>query len=104
MEMIKILVIEPGEEPRVEKVENNLYSLQDIVEGYIETVTIADNVCVVCNEDGRMLGLSDNCIICDVDFVGTVFICGVDGEEFCDVPEWVCDNSDLILRFEGGSV
>lgn len=99
-EYIKVLVIEPGEEPRIEKVENELYSLQSVVGGCIETVTISDGVCVVCNEEGRLLGLPDNCIVCDVEFCGTVFICGVDGEEFCDVPEWVCDNSDVIMRYE----
>ncbi len=99
-EMISVLIIEPKKAPYVKKVKNDLYSLQQIVGGYIETVTIADNVCVVCNEDGRLMGLSDNCIICGVNFCGTVFICSVEGDEFCDVPGWVCDNSDLILRWE----
>lgn len=95
---IKVLIIEPGEKPRVDWIANTLYALQEVVGGYIETVTIAEDAVVVCNEEGRLLGLSDNCSICGVDFCGTVFICGVDGEDFCDVPDWVCSEEGLVHR------
>lgn len=51
-----------------------------------------DNIClpygaaIICNEEGRILGLPDNGRVCGVDVVGTVIIVGVNGEEFCDVP------------------
>ena len=67
--------------------ENTLKALQREVSGYIETVTIASDSVIICNEEGRILGLPDNCRVCGVDFVGTVLIVGTKGDEFCDVPE-----------------
>ena len=67
--------------------ENTLKALQREVSGYIETVTIASDEVIICNEEGRILGLPDNCRVCGVDFVGTVLIVGTKGDEFCDVPE-----------------
>lgn len=67
--------------------ENTLKALQREVSGYIETVTIASDAVIICNEEGRILGLPDNCRVCGVDFVGTVLIVGTKGDEFCDVPE-----------------
>ena len=48
---------------------------------------IASDAVIICNEEGRILGLPDNCRVCGVDFVGTVLIVGIKGDAFCDVPE-----------------
>lgn len=56
------------------------------VGGYIETVTFAQDACVICNEEGRLLGMEDNCRFLGVDFVGPILVVGVDGEKFTDVP------------------
>ena len=77
----------PGCAPEIIEVENTLKALQREVSGYIETVTIASDAVIICNEEGRILGLPDNCRVCGVDFVGTVLIVGTKGDEFCDVPE-----------------
>lgn len=77
----------PGEAPEIIEVDNTLAALQAEVGGYIETVTIASDAVIICNEEGRILGLPDNCRVCGVDFVGTVLIVGTKGDEFCDVPE-----------------
>lgn len=60
----------PGEAPEIIEVENTLKALQAEVGGYIETVTIASDAVIICNEEGRILGLPDNCRVCGVDFVG----------------------------------
>ena len=67
-------------------VPNQLHPLQELVGGYIETVTIAEDACIICNEDGRLLGLPYNCEFCGMNFVGPILIVGVDGDEFTDVP------------------
>ena len=84
---MKAIRKKPGCAPEIIEVENTLKALQREVSGYIETVTIASDAVIVCNEEGRILGLPDNCRVCGVDFVGTVLIVGTKGEEFCDVPE-----------------
>lgn len=83
---ISALIKRPGEPPRHVNVSNNLEALQRNVGGYIETVTVATDFCIICNEEGRLLGLPHNCSICGVDFVGTILMVGVDGEEFADLP------------------
>ena len=76
----------PGAQPEIIEVDNTLAALQTEVGGYIETVTIASDAVVICNEEGRILGLPDNGRVCGVDVVGTVLIVGTKGEELCDVP------------------
>lgn len=65
---------------------NDLHTLQELVGGYIETVTLATDVCIICNEEGRLLGLTHNCKFCGTDFVGPILLVGVDGDEFTDCP------------------
>ena len=65
---------------------NDLGTLQAIVGGHIETLTIAEDAVVICNEGGKLLGLPDNCIFLGMWFVGAILIVGVDGDEFTDCP------------------
>lgn len=41
---------------------------------------------IICNEEGRLLGLPHNCEVCGIDFVGTIVFAGVAGEDFADFP------------------
>lgn len=80
----------PGCAPEPRDIPNTLEELQAAVGGYIETVTIATDAAVICNEEGRLLGMPHNVCFCGVDFVGPILIVGVDGEEFADLPECGC--------------
>lgn len=84
---MKAIRKKPGCEPEIIEVENTLKALQTEVGGYIETVTIASDVVVICNEEGVPCGLPYNCRFVGVDFVGTILVVGRDRDEFCDVPE-----------------
>ena len=84
---MKAIRKKPGCAPEVIEVENTLKALQDEVGGYIETVTIASDAVVICNEEGRLCGLPYNCRFVVVDFVGTILVVGRNKDEFCDVPE-----------------
>lgn len=77
----------PGEPAELIELENTLKALQAEVGGYIETVTLAKDCVVICDEEGRINGKPHNCHLCGKDFVGTILILGVDGDEFCDVLE-----------------
>ena len=83
---ISVIIKEPGGKPRHVHVENSLENLQKIVGGYIETVTIAEDAVIICNEEGRLLGMPYCCTICEVDFVGPVILAGVSGEDLADWP------------------
>ncbi len=84
---MKALIKNPGDESfREIIIPNDLHVLQQLVDGYIETVTFATDACVICNEEGRIKGLEHNCSFLGIDFVGTILIVGVDEADFCDVP------------------
>ena len=84
---MKAIRKKPGCEPEIIEVENTLKALQQEVGGYIETVTIASDVVVICNEEGVRLGMPYNCRFVDVDFVGPILVVGRNKDEFCDVPK-----------------
>ena len=83
---IKVLTKRPGQPPRSVWMANSLENFQTAVGGYIETVTLAEDLVIICNEEGRLMGLPYNCDICGVSFVGDIIIAGVKGEEFADLP------------------
>lgn len=84
---IKVIIKRP-EEPagHMTWISDTLKNLQTHVEGNIETLTLASDMVVICNEEGRIRNLPYNCTIENHDFVGTIILAGVDGDEFADVP------------------
>lgn len=68
------------------EIPNTLEDLQAFVGGYIETVSLFADACIVCNEEGLIRGLPYNTNICGCHFVGNILLIGIDGDEFCDVP------------------
>ena len=51
---LKVIVVEPKKEAYQEVIPNDLSKLQEMVGGYIEVLPIADKVCIVCNEEGKI--------------------------------------------------
>ena len=76
MSKIRILVVEPSKEPKQIKVENTLENLQKIVGGLIEYVELDCNTDIVCNEEGKLLGLELNRKLENDIVAGTFFIVG----------------------------
>lgn len=48
---ISVLIKDPGKNPRHVYIENSLKNLQATVGGYIETVTLATDAVIICNEE-----------------------------------------------------
>lgn len=97
MKKIGVLIKDPGKKPRHVNISDSLANLQNIVGGYIETVTLASDLVVICNDEGRINGMDYNCKVGGVDFFGTIIMCGVDGEEFVDLPiSW--DGMKVVFR------
>lgn len=84
---MRVIKKEPGAEPEIIEIENELQALQDAVGGRIETVTFAEDCCLICNEDYRYDDSEFNVQALGIDFYGTVLMVGVDGEEFADLDE-----------------
>lgn len=86
-EKISVLRKKPGKKPERVTIENTLKALQKEVGGHIEVLTIASDCAIICNEEGKLIGLPHNCVVCSQELVGTILIVGIKGEEFASVTE-----------------
>ena len=91
-----VLLIQPGEKPALAEINGTLESMQKIVGGCIQILyPFDDPIALVCNEEGKLLGLPlnrglrDGCgQIYDV-IAGTFFLCGAppDTDHLDSLPE-----------------
>jgi hypothetical protein len=88
---MKVIIKCPGELiGHYEEIDNDLHALQRKVGGYVEMVRIADELVMLVDEDGIAKGAEKNF---QMEFMtgyqwirGMVLLCGLDGDEFTDVP------------------
>ena len=88
-ELISVIIKEPGKKPKRKTIKNTLEAMQKVVGGHIETVTLAENIVLVVNEDGIPLGLPYNCNMfghIGHTIYGTLMLVGTEGEDFCSLP------------------
>jgi len=83
---MKIIYKAPGQHPREMVVPNELKTLQDLVGGYIETITIDEETVMIVNEEGALRGMPFNVEAWGIPVVGPLIVCGRDGDEFTDCP------------------
>lgn len=74
---IKVVMVEPLKCPTITTINNDLESLQKAVGGLIEFVDIEENVCILCNEEGKLIGLEGNRRLNNDIIVGTFYVCGI---------------------------
>lgn len=86
---MKVLLVEPGKEARPFELKNELHEMQRIVGGPIQALyPWEEPVALVCNDEGKNMGLPLNRVLGDYDVIaGTFFICGIEGENFCGLTE-----------------
>lgn len=96
---MKVIIVKPQEKPVVADIDSGLTAMQEVVSGYIEAVyPFDDHVALVCNEDGKLLGLplnralrTESGEIYDI-IAGTFILCGSppDSDHFADLtPEQI---------------
>ena len=79
---IRVLMVEPGKYPREVTIGNDLDSLQKAVsidcerQGLIEIIGIEKGVCILCNEEGKLLGLEGNRRLGDDIITGVFYVVG----------------------------
>ena len=98
---MKILIVEPMKEPYEKEIQGTLEEMQAIVGGYIQAVyPFEDPVAVVCNEEGKLIGLPYNRLLRDVAgrpydvLCGTFFVAGLGEADFASLP------ADLMKRYK----
>lgn len=77
----------PGERPVVVEIEDDLKTLQEAVEGYIEAVTLPGGLVIVCNDEGLINNLPFNTFVAGHYLFGNILIVGDGGDCFADIPE-----------------
>lgn len=86
---IRVIVKKPGDVGEVREIQNDLWTLQGIVGGYIEVVPLKNGVYAIVNEEGKQRGMKPNIPYGNDALVGTVVLAGIDGDEFTDVPRFM---------------
>lgn len=90
----KALFMEVGEEPKFIEVVDKLENLQELVDGFIESVYLGENLVVICNEEGKLRDLDANKFLFNIEgrlidvLCGNLFACRVDEEgNFADIQD-----------------
>ena len=93
---MKVLIVEPLKAPYAAEIDGRLESMQNIVGGLIQVIyPFDDPVALVCNDEGKLLGLPLNRLITDGDgraydiIAGTFFLCAAptDSDSFDSLTE-----------------
>ena len=80
---IKVVLLEPGKLARIAEIGTSLEDLQKVVDGLIEAYyPFEEQVCIVCNDEGKINGMLPNRSVKNEDGVMVDFICG---------PAFICD-------------
>lgn len=89
-----VLLVEPGQYPRMTSIGSDLHSLQKAVGGDIEAIYPYDDpIAIVCAEEGKINGEPLNRAIRDEDndivdiIAGTFFVCGLGEEDFASLSK-----------------
>lgn len=94
---MKVLIVEPLKAPYSAEIDGSLESMQSIVGGLIQVIYPFGNpeVALVCNDEGKLLGLPLNRLLTDGDgraydiIAGTFFLCAApaDSDSFESLTE-----------------
>ena len=86
---MKILIVEPGKHPYEAERDSRLESLQKTVGGYIEAIyPFEDMVALISDEEAKLKSDTQWNRILGADVIkGTFFLCGIEGENFSDLPD-----------------
>ena len=96
---MKILIVEPGMHPRAAEIPHTLEQMQKTVGGYIQAVFPWDDpVALICDEEGLLKQSVFNRIVApEVAIFGTFFLCGLDEEDFSDLPDDLLEKYSKLL-------
>ncbi len=100
--MMTVLYIRAGERPVIKKIENSVEKMRSLVGGRIEYFPLGNGIAIICNAEGKMLGLQLNRAIYDdkkdlVEIIaGDFLICSAppDSESFKSLPK------DMIEKYK----
>lgn len=86
-ESLRVLMVEPGKAPEVRTIPNTLKAMQEAVGGLIQIIPLEDDIQLVCNDEGKLIGLEGNRRVRNDIIVGNFFLAADGGEELCSLSE-----------------
>ena len=91
---MRILIVKPLKAPYSKDICSNLKEMQAIVGGYIQAIyPFDDPIALVCNDEGKLIGLPQNRLLCDRSgrvhdmICGTFFLAGLGEEDFISLTD-----------------
>lgn len=97
---MRVIYKEPGKESEVRNISNELETLQELVGGYIEPVTLSARLVLIVDEEGKPKKKEDNFYVPALHdmIVGPAIFVGVDegGEEFGDISD---EDAMIVMQF-----
>ena len=104
MAKIKVVYVAVNSLPAKIEIENELKEFQRLVEGHIETIILSPDLCLVCNEEGRINGMRINVYIHEINqfIFGPYLLVGISGDSFASIPKKLPDIkvSQMIARIQ----
>ena len=96
---MKVVMVELNKPAYVTEIGNDYKSIHNAVGGLIEPIYYLDEprAVMVGNEEAKLLGMEGNRRFNDGIVAGPFFICGDNGEEFCSLPDDLCEK--YVQRF-----
>ena len=81
---MRVVYVEPHKPPYETDIPQTLEAEQKAVGGLIEMVDNGDGTCIICNEEGKLIGMEANRRFGDGAGIiaGPFFVCGLDDEDF----------------------
>lgn len=104
---MKVLLVKPGEYPEVKEIRDGLKSMQELVGGLIQVIyPFEDPVALVCNDEGKLLGLELNRAlrhpetgqVYDI-ISGSFFICGLGEEDFASLTDGQIQKYEEVFHY-----
>ena len=98
---MKVLIVEPSKRPRRADIPHTLEEMQRVVGGDIQAIyPFEDRIAIVCDEEGKLKGYELNRLIPNVDVIaGTFFVCGIDTEDFTDLPDDMAEKYEKFFYY-----
>lgn len=81
------IIKRPGQPAFRREIDNTLEALQELVDGYIETVNLPGGIVMIVNEEGKILRLTMSFRFNYGLIHGTAVFVGVNGEDFCSLND-----------------
>ena len=86
--MMRVLYVEPGKAPYETEIPNSLEGEQQAVQGLIDLVYLDRGGILVCNDEGKLIGMAGNRVLDNGTIIaGPFFITGDGGEDFCSLTD-----------------